>query len=154
MNPEDDEGLLAELRGAAARFDAPPAAVLDAARASLTWRTIDAELAALAFDSAVDRAATPVRSGDGPRLLSFNAPGLTVDLEVSPVGPRRHLVGQLVPPQRARVDVRHRDGITSVDADELGRFTATSISAGPVSLRCHLAGSPSGPAVVTEWLAI
>ena len=34
-----DERLLEELRRAAGRYDPPPASVMEAARASLTWRT-------------------------------------------------------------------------------------------------------------------
>jgi hypothetical protein len=150
----EDEGLLQELRAAARRFDPPPDSVLEAARASLTWRTIDAELAALEFDSAVDLAVTTVRSSEGPRLLTFAAPGLNIEVQVSPVGPRRQLVGQLVPAQPARIDVRHAGGVTTVQADQLGRFGADAISAGPVSLRCHLGDAPSSLPVVTEWIAL
>jgi hypothetical protein len=150
----EDEGLLRELRAAARRLDPPPASVLEAARASLTWRTIDAELAALEFDSAVDVAATAVRSGEGPRLLTFSAPGLSIEVEVSPIGPRRQLVGQLVPAQPARIDVRHAGGVTTVKADQLGRFGVDAVSAGPVSLRCHLGDVPSGVPVVTEWIPL
>lgn len=149
-----DEALLEELRAAAHRFDPPPPAVLEAARASLTWRTIDAELAALEFDSAVDQAAAAVRSGEGPRLLTFSAPGLNIEVEVSPLGPRRQLVGQLVPAQAARIDVRHAGGVTTVQADQLGRFGVDAVSAGPVSLRCHLATVPPSPPVVTEWIPL
>jgi hypothetical protein len=147
----EDQALLEELRAAARRFDPPPAAVLEAARASLTWRTIDAELAALEFDSVVDQAADAVRSGEGPRLLMFSAPGLNIEVQVSPIGPRRQLVGQLVPAQPARIDVRHAGGVTTVQADQLGRFGVDAVSAGPVSLRCHLATVPPSPLVVTEW---
>ncbi len=153
LGPEN-EGLLQELRAAARHFDPPPDSVLEAARASLTWRTIDAELAALEFDSAVDLAATAVRSSEGPRLLTFAAPGLNIEVEVSPIGPRRQLVGQLVPAQAARIDVRHAGGVTTVRADQLGRFGADAISAGPVSLRCHLGDAPSSPPVVTEWIPL
>jgi hypothetical protein len=153
LGPED-EGLLQELRAAVRRFDPPPDSVLEVARASLTWRTIDAELAALEFDSAVDVAATAVRSSEGPRLLTFAAPGLSIEVEVSPIGPRRQLVGQLVPAQAARIDVRHAGGVTTVRADQLGRFGADAISAGPVSLRCHFGDAPSSPPVVTEWIPL
>ena len=153
LDPED-EGLLQELRATARRLDPPPSSVLEAARASLTWRTIDAELAALEFDSAVDVAATAVRSGEGPRLLTFSAPGLSIEVEVSPIGPRRQLVGQLVPAQPARIDVRHAGGVTTVQADRLGRFGVDAVSAGPVSLRCHLGDVPSGVPVVTEWIPL
>jgi hypothetical protein len=154
LGPED-EALLRELRAAARRFDPPPDSVLEAARASLTWRTIDAELAALEFDSAVDPAATAVRSGgEEPRLLTFAAPGLNIEVEVSPIGPRRQLVGQLVPAQPARIDVRHAGGVTTVRADQFGRFDVDTISAGPVSLRCHLGDVPSSLPVVTEWIPL
>jgi hypothetical protein len=149
----EDEALLEELRGAARRFDPPPPPVLEAARASLTWRTVDAELAALRFDSVVDQALAAVRSAEGPRLLTFAAPGLSIEVQVSPVGSRRQLVGQLVPAQPARIDVRHAGGVTTVRADQLGRFDVDAISAGPVSLRCHLGDAPSPP-VVTEWIPL
>jgi hypothetical protein len=92
LDPQD-ERLLGELRRAAGRYDAPPASVMEAARASFTWRSIDTELAALAFDSAVDLPAGAVRSAGGPRQLAFDAPGLTVEVEVSPDGPHRRLRG-------------------------------------------------------------
>ena len=154
LGAQEDEALLEELRGAARRFDPPPAPVLEAARASLTWRTVDAELAALRFDSVVDQALAAVRSAEGPRLLTFAAPGLDIEVEVSPIGPRRQLVGQLVPAQAARIDVRHAGGVTTVQADQLGRFGVEAISAGPVSLRCHLATEPPTPPVVTEWISL
>ena len=153
VGPEAEQ-LADELRHAASRLDPPPAAVLEAARASLTWRTIDAELASLAFDSAVDQLATAMRSGEGPRLMTYATSGLNIEVEVSKVGTRRQLVGQLVPPQAARIDVRHADGITTVQADQLGRFSADAISAGPVSLHCRLAATASGLPVVTEWVPL
>ncbi|SRR6266516_1957949 len=136
---EEDERLLLELRAVVNHADPVPRAVIDAAIASFTWRTIDAELARIVFDSAVDHEALAVvRGGAEPRLLTFEAPGLSVDVEVAPAGPRRRMVGQLIPPQRARIEVRHADGTLTVDADQLGRFHAAEVSAGLVSLRCHL----------------
>jgi hypothetical protein len=153
LDPQD-ERLLEELRHAAGEYDPPPASVLEEPRASFTWRSIDAELVALAFDSAVDQPASAVRSVGGPRQLAFDAPGLSIEVEVSPDGPHRRLIGQLTPPQPSRVDVRHAGGTTSVDADALGRFQADAISAGPVSLRCHPTGPPSAPRFVTEWVPL
>jgi hypothetical protein len=149
-----DERLLEELRGAAGRYDPPPARVMEAARSSLTWRTIDPELAALSFDSVVDQPANAVRSEGGPRLLTFEAPDLTVEVEVSAAGTKRQLVGQLTPSQRARIDIRHAGGITTVDTDDLGRFRADAIGAGPVSLSCHPTAPPSATPFVTEWISV
>jgi hypothetical protein len=149
-----DARLLEELRRAAGRYDPPPASVVEAARASLTWRSIDAELAALAFDSAVDQPVGAVRSAGGPRQLAFDAPGLTVEVEVSLAGASRRLIGQLTPPLPARIEVRHAGGITTVDIDALGRFRADAISPGPVSLRCHPTAPPSAPRFATEWVPL
>jgi hypothetical protein len=153
VDPADAQ-LLDELRRAAGQVDPPPPAVVEAARSSFTWRTIDAELAALIFDSGVDRPATPLRGGEGPRLMTFSSSGLDIEVEVVDLGSRRQLVGQLVPPQAADIDVRHAGGTTTIQADQLGRFRADAIGAGPVSLRCRLAAAPSARPVVTEWVPL
>ncbi len=157
---EEQDRLLLELRAVASRVDPVPAAVIEAAVASFTWRTIDAELARIVFDSTVDHEALAVvRGAAEPRLLTFEAPGLSVEVEVAAIGPRRRLVGQLIPPQRARIEVRHAGGTVTVDADELGRFHAAEVSAGLVSLRCDLSGltaeaSPAAATVVTDWIPL
>jgi hypothetical protein len=153
VNPADEQ-LLDELRRAASQFDPPPPAVVEAARSSFTWRTIDAELAALVFDSMVDRPGGAMRGGEGPRLMTFSSPGLDVEVEVANRGSRRQLVGQLLPPQAAEIDVRHTAGTTTIQADQLGRFHADAIGSGPVSLRCRLAVAPPAPPVVTEWVPL
>jgi hypothetical protein len=122
---------------------------------SLTWRTVDAELAELAYDSVVDSSLDAgVRGPEGTRLLSFEAPGLTVELEVASSGARRRLTGQLIPPQRARVMVRHQEGIATVEADEMGRFAVEDLPLGPASLRCHLGGGEGAAPVVTDWFTL
>jgi len=153
VNPADAQ-LLDELRRAASQFDPPPPAVVEAARSSFTWRTIDAELAALVFDSGVDQPVTALRGGEGPRLMTFSSSGLDIEVEVINLGSRRQLVGQLVPPQAADIDVRHAAGTTTIQADQLGRFGADAIGSGPVSLRCRLAATPSAQPVVTEWVPL
>jgi hypothetical protein len=88
------------------------------------------------------------------RLLTFEAPGLTVELQVTALGTRRHLIGQLVPNRQARVMVRHQDGIATVDADGFGRFRVEDLPSGPGSLRCHLGGEQAGAPVVTDWVTL
>ena len=152
----DDELLFLQLRELATRFDPAPPEVVAAARASFAWRAADLELAdlelaQLVYDSAVDdQVLVGVRSAGGPRQLTFEAPGLTVEVEVDPDG--HSLVGQLVPPQPARLEVRHPGGSITVDADERGLFTTPNLPPGPVSLRCPN-GSGTG-ATTTEWVAI
>jgi hypothetical protein len=130
-------------------------ATYEAGSDGFTWRPIDAEVAELAYDSVADRSlASAVRGSEGTRLLTFEAPGLTVEVEVTALGARRHMIGQLLPNRRARVMVRHQDGIATVDADRFGRFRVEDLPSGPGSLRCHLAGEEAGAPVVTDWVTL
>lgn len=73
----DDDRLVAELAAALAPPDVP-AGVVEAAKAVYTWRTLDAQLAALAYDSAKSgESLIGVRGGSAqPRSLAFEAPGV------------------------------------------------------------------------------
>lgn len=144
----EDDALLAELRALAAEHDPVPAEAVAAARSAIAWRTMDAELAELTADSSVEPELAGVRSTNTPTLLTFDAPGLTVEVEVltQPDGTRR-LLGQLVPVGPGTVEVRHRGGTSSVTADEVGRFAVGDVAAGPFSLRCGVGGR----VVETDW---
>jgi hypothetical protein len=156
MTPIDDDFLLDELRRMFAVMDPVPEPVQIAARAAIEWRTIDAELAALVSDSIIDAPALAVRGTGEPRMLTFEAHGLTIELEAEPAGDDTlRLVGQLVPPQPAQIAVRHGDDLVATHADVRGRFVAGGIQAGPISLRCRLdAQTGSSRLVETAWLAI
>ena len=147
-----DDALRADLR-LAGHLDEVPPETLAAAKASFLWRTIDAELAQLVEDSAEDdNVLAGVRSTGTVRMLTFQSPTLTVEVEAIEVGNRRRLVGLLVPPRVARVEVRHGRGTLTVEADELGRFSADDVAPGPVSLRCL---GPAGVnAVTTDWVVV
>jgi hypothetical protein len=147
-----------ELRELAGRLEPVPDRLVQAAIDAYAWRTLDADLAELVFDSLAERAeAAPVRGGEQERLLSFRAGSLTIEVEVTAIGSARRLLGQLVPPQRADVEIRHQDDVLTIATDELGRFIAESLPAGPVSLRCAppagVAGQIRSP-VVTDWVPI
>jgi len=151
----DESRLEEELRRAAARFDPLPEGLLRAAAEAFTWRTIDTELAELVFDSLVDHdEASLVRGPPERRLLSFQAGQLTIDLEVTSTESARSLVGQLVPPRRADIEIRGADAAIAADADELGRFRAGPLPAGPMSLRCSTVPGAPGAAIVTDWVSI
>jgi hypothetical protein len=151
----DEPELEEELRQAAARFDPVPPALLQAAAGAFSWRTIDADLAELTFDSLVDQDELALVRGPAERrLLSFQAGGLAIDLEVTSVSSSRDLVGQLAPPQQASVEIRSGTGVIVIEADELGRFRAGPVPSGPMSLRCSPASSGPGPVVVTDWVPI
>ena len=142
-DPDDD--LLAELRTAATRLDPVPDDLVAEAKSAIAWRTVDAELLELLDDAPLDS----VRSGgDVATLLRFRGPGLAVEVEILVDGRRRRILGQLVPGQPGRVEVRQRAGRVDVTADEVGRFSAGDLAPGPVSLRCQ---APAGHWVETDW---
>lgn len=152
----DDDRLLDALRDIANRADPVPDTLITAAKATLTWRTIDAELAELTADSLLeDRPLAEVRgfAAAGPRLVTFEAPAVTVEVEVTTVGRGRQLVGQLVPADAATLQIRHPSGTMDVVVDEHGRFLADAVPAGPVSLRVRYGGADER-VVDTAWLTV
>ena len=104
MGNEDreDAALLAELRELASRWIRSHRNSWPWPRPALSLHSIDADLAALTYDSAVDIGDMALVRGPATlRLLTFEGPGITVELEAVTVGRRRRLVGQLVPAQAA-----------------------------------------------------
>jgi hypothetical protein len=153
----DDERLLAALRTAARSIDPPPDAVVSAAKASWTWRTIDAELAELTYDSWTDdRELAGVRGASTAtptsRLLSFEATSVALELEVILEGGERRLVGQLLPAQPGVVEVHHRRGVELVEADAVGRFAVPSIAPGLFRLTVRPSRDPRE--VATAWIQV
>ena len=146
-----DEQILVRLAAALDAADPMPESVIEAAKASFTWRTIDAELASLVFDSAAEELAG-VRSAEATRQMTFRTPGVEIELLVVSETSRR-LVGQLVPPQAAELTLHHEDETRTARSDSLGRFTFHDIPTGSVRLTCKLAGD-DGAVVQTEWTII
>jgi len=152
--PEDAE-MEAGLRQAAARFDPVPAELIQAAKAAFGWRSVDAELAELVSDSLLDEAgAALVRGAGGPRLLHFRSGLLTIEIEVTRTRSACELVGQIFPAQPAELDIRHGAHVDRARVDDLGRFRAEFVPAGPVSLYCRPASGGTGIAVVTDWIPL
>jgi hypothetical protein len=89
-------------------------------------------------------------------LLSFEADGVALELEISTerpagAGVHRHLLGLLVPPGPARIEVRQASGSVSVEADDEGRFAVTDLESGPFRLTCR---RPDEAPVSTPWLTL
>ena len=145
-----DELLEAELRAAIEQHDPVPPATIEAARAAFAWRTFDAEIAELLFDSARDDVVASVRGAGGDRMLSFEGGELAVELGVTGLGRQRTLTGQIDPPARMSVEVRSLEGSTMLETDGLGRFSF-GIATGPVSLRVLRGDSPP---LETPWTLI
>ncbi|WP_037885684.1 hypothetical protein [Streptomyces viridochromogenes] len=140
----DVELLEEELRQAAAILDPVPPELRQIAVEAYALHDLDARIAELTFDSVVD--AIPVRGAtDAPRMLTFRAGEVTVDVEVTAQG----LMGQVLPPQQARIEVLGGpQTATPVMADDMGRFSSDAPPSGPFALRLRTGGE----IVVTEWL--
>jgi hypothetical protein len=139
-----DEALAVELAAVMADLRAPDH-VVGAAKALFTWRTIDAELAALVFDSLVDEEPVLSRAADRRRQLTFEVGATTIDVELEVTTTGRRLVGQLTPARRAEIELVGASG--SAVADELGRFIlAIPPQPGAFGLRLRF---PDGTSVAT-----
>ncbi|WP_030743424.1 hypothetical protein [Streptomyces sp. NRRL S-31] len=145
--PDGDEFtdalLEEELRQAAAVLDPVPAELLQTALDAFALHDLDARIAELTFDSLLD--ALPVRGVlDAPRMLTFRAGEVTVDVEVTGEG----LIGQLLPPRSARIEVLGGPAARPVSTDTLGRFSSDTPPSGPFALRLRTGAE----VIVTEWL--
>lgn len=153
------EDVLRELCSLFTRLDPPTPRLVEQARLAYTWRTVDAELAELSFDSLVDcDAMLAVRAGGDPaqepRMLGFGAvvdgEDLAIEVEVTTGPGRPVLVGQLLPARATTVEVQDGNGLAGeVAADELGRFLVEPVPSGPVRLRVR----HGGHTVQTTWVS-
>jgi hypothetical protein len=148
--PRDDDLLFAELKEAMRAAEEVPAHFVTAAKSVFAWRTIDAELAELSYDSLDDeqtRLAT--RAEDAAvRALTFVAGRLTIELEVTAAS----VLGQVVPAQPGRLLLQIAGGQPVISAiDEIGCFSVEPVPAGPFRLHCRTA---DGAEVRTGWITL
>jgi hypothetical protein len=149
--PEDR--LEARLRAIATEADPPPELVLESARAAFAMRDLDAELASLIADSALDEAGVLTRSVVADvRMLSFECGTVSVELDVDadPLTRSLRLRGLAVGAVGDVVVVRS-DGRTAVPLDEDGRFGLGDVAPGPVRLELT---TPDGRRVTTSWVSV
>lgn len=142
---DDDEALLAGLGDAVRNRREVPVRFLAAARGAFAWHDVDVELAALRDDSSIGDVPVGVRAGQSTtRALSFEAGGLSIELELSPDA----LLGQVVPAQPGTVEL-HVDGADprAVDLDESGWFELRPGPPHPFRLAVRF---PDGTVVLTE----
>jgi hypothetical protein len=158
-DPADpDERTIAELRAMAARVDPVPQLVLDSAKAVLGWRRLDADLAELLSDTALDREPAGMalaRGTDAPvRAVSFGAGDLVIELEIHRDGDRRNLLGQLLPAAPVRIELQAlgRPRALAAESDSFGRFRIKLAAGGPVRLRIVPQGP--GPEFETSWITV
>jgi len=143
-----DEQLLAELREALDTADQVPDGFVAAGKAAFAWRTVDAELAALAQEATDADALAGVRAERAAvRALSFLASDISIELEVTPDA----LLGQLVPARPGTIEVQAQDGSRqTVTVDESGWFAIRPLPS--AMFRLHL--QTANDNVITEWVRL
>jgi hypothetical protein len=105
--------------------------------------TVEAELAALVYDSRAPELVLTRSEEAQARLVAFANEHLTIDLELLADG--RTIVGELQPAQVADIELETvGQGRVAVTADEFGRFRLVSDA---TSLRIRVVGR-----LVTPWI--
>jgi hypothetical protein len=154
---DPDELLVAELRTFFADVDPVPPLVVDAAKASLGWRRLDADLAELLSDSALEEERLALTRGReaAVRAVTFSSAALTIDLEVHVDDQGHTLLGALSPPAQATIEIQAMGQTPlSAEADRLGRFRVRLPAGGPIRLRVVGAEGHAGPPVETSWITV
>jgi hypothetical protein len=147
----DDDELQELLREALAEQRDTPARFVEAGKASFAWRSIDAELAALSYDSVGDASALAgVRQTDHAaiRELTFAFRDATVHVQIA----RGGLHGQVVPPRRGEVEL-HVEGrpVRTTEVDDQGWFSFAPLPATAFRLLWRIAG---GGTAMTDRLTL
>jgi hypothetical protein len=156
-DPDPDELLISELQSLFAEVDPVPPLVTETAKASFGWRRLDADLAELLTDSALEEESSALARGTGApaRAVSFSSTGLTIDIEVHVDDPGRTLLGQLSPPAPATVEIQTvADAQFSAEADRLGRFRVRLPAGGSIRFRVLGVGGGAGQSVETSWITV
>lgn len=146
----DDEQFLAAVDEALHEAREVPRHFLEMWKASFSWREIDAELAALTYDSATDDTLMTATRTERATLrdLTFATPNLKIHIQVT----AKALQGQIVPPQRSTLELRTTDNPTTVvTTDDDGWFTLQPIPIGSFRLYCR---TESDITALTDWFAL
>jgi len=146
----DDDSLLEEVLRVLRGAEPVPAGVVNQARSAFAWRNLSAALAELVFDSAIDDDdLARVRGRSTERRLSFRGASVTLEVSITDGGTR--LVGNISPPRRGTIELRHPRTTTTTSIDDSGSFLFDLVPSGSVSLACT---SDDGQAIETEWITI
>lgn len=154
MNPRmSDEELGLALRAVLARVDPVPPEALAAASAALAWRDLDAALAALTSDSLMESSLAAVR-GTPPRLLSFTAEQVTIDLEVTAEAGTVRMLGQIAPPQAVDYIVEYAGGTRRGRTDAIGRLSVDGLPLGWIRVVVTTGDEAATAKSRTEWFRV
>ncbi|HEX3906708.1 MAG TPA: hypothetical protein VHW92_02120 [Mycobacteriales bacterium] len=150
----DDERLLARLGAIAREIDPAPQLVREIGYAAYSLHRLDDELALLVADSRSELDA--VRSVTSEvRLMSFQSPGISVEIEVSRGPSQITAIGQLMPADAAAGGQVHLEtpagNVASVRIDSEGRFEFSDVTESMVRFRVE---APGVKTVTTCWVEL
>ncbi|HEX6222076.1 MAG TPA: hypothetical protein VF115_13380 [Acidimicrobiia bacterium] len=145
----EDEQILAKLRTGLSQSDSVPSDVTEFAKAALSWRTIDADLAELDFDSIDEDLPSGVRSSTTARMVSFQVGKWMLDVEYDEMSGR--IMGHIAPESPFTVELHTPGALFSVESDEVGRFEADGIAPGPLSMVLRFR---DGEVIKTQWVVL
>lgn len=152
-NLKDDE-LLAELGAIARVADPPPAIAFELGRSAFLLRRLDAELAELVSDSLLEASAVRATSST-TRLMTFEASGVTVEVQVTTDGTSSSILGVVLRPGAGSGGVVHLQTasgpLASSELDGDDRFEFTGVPASLARLRVEAIGEG---VVTTEWINV
>ncbi|HEX4832106.1 MAG TPA: hypothetical protein VH478_13565 [Trebonia sp.] len=151
---ETDDELIGRLRRIAQRADPVPESLRSAARAAFALRDLDARVAELVRDSAVDAPLTAVRAalGDTARMLSFEAGDTVIECEVTARPGERDISGQLSGGTAGALEAEVAGSPpVAVPVGAHGFFLVRGLPPGPFRLRWRLAG---GETLATSWTTV
>jgi hypothetical protein len=146
---QEEVEIMSLLRRGLDQSDPVPPDVTHFAKAALSWRTIDAELAQLSYDSIDQTTSNMVRSTASARIVGFETGEWMIDLEHDAA--TRELRGQIQPAGSLEVELHLVGTVLVTGTDELGRFFFDGVEAGPVALVIRVEG---GETVKTEWIVL
>jgi len=130
MSDSDPEVELPDFLSEAILSEGPPQRAVEVLKDAFVWRTIEADLLELSFDSDLEPAG--VRDADASRTLELAADAMSVVIEV---GPDDLVRGQVVPAATGTVELRGLGQTSTAVVDADGRFAFAEAIAGPVRLR-------------------
>lgn len=141
MSDADDDELLTDLARVLGRVDPPPEHVLEAARAALEVRALDAELAALVEGDLLGAGTRALTVEDEP--LVFELDDVVIEVEVRDGS----LEIQVAPATAVPVVVRSAAGSVELVSDAVGRASAEVPADGPVRVEIVV----DGRRIATDW---
>jgi hypothetical protein len=144
----NDDELMQRLRRIADEVDAPPELVAETARAAISTRGLDEELAELLHDSDLTTAEL-VRGAGGPRSLSFETAMVDLNLQIEQAAGRVTLSG-VVSGASGEATIETTTASHTARIDDRGWFRVTDLPSG-AALRVHVAAD-DGSAVTTSWI--